>query len=85
MAKPSKQFEPSLEARISGPGCLDPKIGRRLLAYSLDRLSPADEIDFEAHMLECDHCFEALRGLDQIESVLRAFIDLEAEPVTQQS
>jgi hypothetical protein len=81
VANPANSFEQSIsDVRISGPGCVDPELGRRLLAYSLDRLPVAEEIGFEAHMLECDHCFEALRGLDQIESILRAFVDLETEP-----
>jgi hypothetical protein len=59
---------------IPGPGCVDPGIGRHLLAYSLDRLPASTEVEFEAHMLACDHCFDALRGLDQIASALRVFI-----------
>jgi len=64
------------------PGCTNPKSGRRLIPYSLGRLSPDQEFDFEVHLIECDHCFEALRGLDQIESILRCCVDSgTVEPV----
>jgi len=57
-------------SRFDEPGCIDPSAGRRLISYSLGRLSPAEELDFEVHLIECDHCFDALRGLDQIETIL---------------
>jgi anti-sigma factor RsiW len=81
MAKTKERLEQAVRwARLIGAGCVDPRTGLLLLDYSLSRLSPADELEFEAHLLACDHCFDALRGLDQIESILRAFVDLDVEP-----
>ena len=70
-----KPVLPPFRARFEEPGCIDPNAGRRLIPYSLGRLSPEQEFDFEVHMMECDHCFDALRGLDQIESLVRACVD----------
>ena len=71
----NKPVLPQDRARFEESACIDPNKGRRLIPYTLDRLSPEQEFDFEVHLIECDHCFDALRGLDQIECVLRACID----------
>ncbi|MEN8149294.1 MAG: hypothetical protein ABFS86_05690 [Planctomycetota bacterium] len=77
----NKPVLPPARARFEGPGCVDAEVGRRLIPYSLGRLSPEQEFDFEVHLIECDHCFDALRGLDQIESLVRACID--SDPVDE--
>ena len=69
---------PPVPRRIGEPGCTNPKAGRRLIPYSLGRLTAEQEFDFEVHLIECDHCFEALRGLDQIEAILQACVDFGA-------
>jgi len=66
--------------RFEAPGCIDPKLGRRLIPYSLGRLDPEEEFAFEVHLIECDHCFDALRGLDQIEGLVRACVDADPAP-----
>lgn len=68
---------PPARPRIEEPGCVDPNAGRRLVPYSLGRLDPEQEFAFEVHLIECDHCFEALRGLDQIEDLVRACVDAD--------
>lgn len=81
MAKTKQRLEQAVrQARLLGAGCTEPESGRLLLDYSLNRLSPANELNFEAHFLACDHCFETLRGLDEIESILRVFVNPSANP-----
>jgi len=69
---------PPARNRFDEPGCIAPQDGRRLIPYSLGRLTAEQEFDFEVHLIECDHCFEALRGLDQIETILKACVDFGA-------
>lgn len=40
--------------------CTNPEIGRMIALYEFDRLSPEDKEKFEAHLLECDVCFQDL-------------------------
>ena len=76
----NKPADTPLRSRIPAPGCVDPKVGRRLIPYSLDRLDAEQEFAFEVHLIECDHCFDALRGLDQIEGLVRACVDADPAP-----
>jgi hypothetical protein len=55
----------------AGAGCVDPEWGRLLVAYALGSLPPDGEQEVEAHLLACDPCFDALRGLDQLELLIR--------------
>lgn len=38
--------------------CIDPEVGRLLHAYELNTLDDQEVSLFEAHLLNCDHCFE---------------------------
>jgi len=38
--------------------CIAPKIGKLSLLYHFDQLSNEERKRFEAHLLECDHCFQ---------------------------
>lgn len=45
--------------------CLDTKIGKLIHAYELGALEPADMESFEAHLLECDFCFEQIEAFEE--------------------
>lgn len=44
--------------------CTNPEVGRLLHAYELNTLDDDQVNRFEAHMLNCDYCFEELRRFD---------------------
>ena len=45
--------------------CTDSEAGRDLLLYELEMLTEEEVFEFEAHLLECDHCFDRLHALDR--------------------
>jgi len=52
--------------------CIDPKIGNMLHAYELDTLND-EELDlFEAHLMQCDYCFENLVSFEKTSDVLKS-------------
>lgn len=42
--------------------CIDPKIGKLLVAYELNALSEDDSELIENHLMVCDHCFNELES-----------------------
>jgi len=44
--------------------CTDEKLGKSLVLYQTGMMSAAETHEFEAHLLECDTCYDALRRLD---------------------
>ena len=52
------------------PKCKDPNLGALLPAYELNALSEEDVERFEIHLLECEHCFDQLKGFEQEAALL---------------
>jgi len=60
---------PVVERTTEGP-CTDPSMGKYLLCYEARLLGEEAERKFEAHILECDSCYEELRLLSEVEEML---------------
>ena len=54
-----------------GPKCLDPALNRYLTDYCFADLSERDRRLFEAHLIDCDFCWEEVQRLSSAVSVLR--------------
>ena len=68
----SKPGEPQ---RASGRACAAPE--RRLLVpYALGQCTDDRADQFEAHLLDCEHCFSDLKCLDRAGSLIRERLDL---------
>lgn len=52
--------------------CTNRQIGDLLWDYQLELLSPADRQRFEAHLLECDHCFQDVYALAPVFERIKA-------------
>ena len=59
-------------------GCRDPEGRSLLVLYALARCAPEEAEAFEAHMLECDACFQDLKCLDRAGILIREFLDSPA-------
>jgi len=57
--------------------CKNPEIGRMIGRYEFDLLTPDEKAQFEAHVLECDACFQELHAFSPavrtIKKHIRAF------------
>ena len=49
--------------------------GKFLVLYSLKKLSSRDNNLFEAHLLECEQCFDDLSALDRTAGILHDYLD----------
>ncbi|MEN8150980.1 MAG: tetratricopeptide repeat protein [Planctomycetota bacterium] len=58
-----------------GSHCTDPACGKFLVLYSLKKLSANDNNLFEAHLLECEQCFDDLSALDRTAGILHQYLD----------
>ena len=60
-------------------GCIDPKMKKLVNQYQFDLLPEEDKIKVEAHLLECESCFQELYclspALDILEKVPDRFVD----------
>jgi hypothetical protein len=59
--------------RVSG--CESPEKRNLLLPYALAKCSEDEAVTFEAHMLACASCFQALKTLDRAGNLLRQAIN----------
>ena len=62
-------------AEASARDCTDPSRGELLLDYALNSLDHEHGTDFEAHMLECDACFENFRAVVLTSAYLGDVVD----------
>jgi len=51
--------------------CINKKIGKLLFLYEFEKLSPGQKDLFEAHLLECDYCFQQLHNLAPVVKKMR--------------
>jgi len=51
--------------------CTTPKIGKLSLLYHFDQLSDEERKRFEAHLLECDHCFQETYAFGPVIETMR--------------
>lgn len=51
--------------------CVDPQMNELLAAYEFGALDGDDKRKFEAHLLECDHCFQSLYEMAPVMEALR--------------
>ena len=51
--------------------CIAPKIGKPSLLYQFGQLSAEERKHFEAHLLECDHCFQEAYALGPVIEKMR--------------
>jgi len=56
--------------------CLDKTIGEKLYAYELGLLSEDERAEFEAHLLDCEYCFERAGKLEGVPSLLNHDSDI---------
>ena len=54
------------------PECTDPKISAYMVDYCFGDLPEDKQRIFEAHILDCDACWEEVQRLDQAVQVLRS-------------
>jgi hypothetical protein len=59
------------------PGCTNPQLGKIIALYETGKLSPEEEIEFEAHLLECDYCFREISGMATVMRALREVVKRE--------
>jgi len=58
--------------------CIDPRFEPMIHAYELGTLSDEDRQALELHMLECESCFEAVRGFEKTSRMLKTDPDVRA-------
>jgi hypothetical protein len=58
-------------------GCQSPSRSL-LLPYALSRCTEDEAVAFEAHLLACGSCFQALKTLDRAGTLIRQFISTES-------
>ncbi|MCP4684405.1 MAG: tetratricopeptide repeat protein [bacterium] len=58
--------------------CIDTKYETMIHAYELGVLSEKDREAFELHLLECESCFEAVRGFEDSSRLLRSDADVRS-------
>jgi len=63
--------------------CTDLKLSALLHAYELKALSDEDAERFEIHLLECEHCFEQLKGFERVANLLSS--DEEVKELIRES
>ena len=51
--------------------CTDKKIGKLIFLYEFDKLNQGQRKAFEAHLLECDYCFQNLYTLSPVVKKMR--------------
>ena len=51
--------------------CMNKKIGKLLFLYEFDKLSSKEKELFEAHLLDCDYCFQQLHDLAPVVTKMR--------------
>lgn len=54
------------------PHCTKGDVGESIQAYCFGDISGQDRDRFEAHLLECDYCWQEVRRLDALTSLLRS-------------
>jgi hypothetical protein len=57
--------------------CKDQEQGKLLLAYELGGLSEQENERFEIHLIECEHCFNELKGFERESSLLSQDTDIK--------
>jgi hypothetical protein len=55
-------------------GCTDSPARSLLLPYALSRCGENDALRFEAHVLECETCFQDLKALDRAGTLIQEFL-----------
>jgi len=67
--------------------CTNPDIGRLITRYEFEMLSDDEKRIFEAHLLECDYCFEDLYSMSQVLETMKkepeVFIGILEESIKQ--
>ena len=51
--------------------CIDEKLGSLITLYELNQLSEKERLRFEEHLLECDFCYQELKGMNPIVFAIR--------------
>ncbi len=59
--------------------CTDKVVGELKHAYELGALSVEDTERFEIHMLECQSCFESVRGFEQAANMMRTDMEIRQD------
>jgi hypothetical protein len=55
---------------------MDPEVGRRVLEYELGELTVEEAMEFEAHILACDPCFDELKAYAFAHDVFRVLLSV---------
>ena len=58
--------------------CCDRPERSLLLLYALSRCAEEEALDFEAHLLDCDACFEDLKTLDRARTLIREALNADS-------
>jgi hypothetical protein len=53
------------------PSCVDRESRSLLVLYALAGCQEPEALDFEAHLLTCDACFQDLKSLDRVGGLIR--------------
>jgi len=67
----NERAAPGDPAAVTEAACCDQPERALLLLYALSSCSEEEALDFEAHLLDCDTCFEDLKTLDRARMLVR--------------